>query len=268
MTVRAIYILFLLLVWVGSISPAVALDTSATPNAKEMRIMPPFCVAKFTLAQGSPEWNAWRDRVGENFIDIHHYCFALVAVNRYWSSRSPQDRGFYLQRALLNYNYVVNAMKPDFTLGAELFSDRGALFMLMGKPGEAAKDFNKALSINPNFAKPYLQLADLHVAIKAPTHALETVTEGLRHLPDSTALQRRYLELGGKKPFPEPIIAKAAEPVLEKAIETTPAAETVIEPVPAPAPAASPTSEPAAASPSALPIGTHQNPYCRFCPPE
>jgi tetratricopeptide (TPR) repeat protein len=268
MTVRAIYIL--LLVWVGSISSAAALDTSATPNAKEMLIMPPFCVAKFTLAQGSPEWNAWRDRVGENFIDIHHYCFALVAVNRYWSSRSAQDRGFYLQRALINYNYVVNAMKPDFRLGAELYSDRGALFMLMGKPGEAVKDFNKALSINPNFAKAYLQLADLQLAIKAPARALETVTEGLRHLPDSTTLQRRYLELGGKIPFPDPIIAKVAEPGSAQASAPMPSVEATIEPVPAPKPApAVPTdSDAAAASQSAEPVGTPQNPYCRFCPPE
>jgi hypothetical protein len=67
-----------------------------------MMSMPPFCAAKFNLPQGSPEWNAWRDRIGQNFIDIHHYCFALVAVKRYWGARTKQDRGFYLQRALNN----------------------------------------------------------------------------------------------------------------------------------------------------------------------
>ena len=257
MTARSLYIFFLVLA--GSMNPAVALDMSVRPNAREMSSMPPFCAVRLNGAPGSPEWDAWRDRVGENFQDIHHYCFALTAVNRYWSARSPQDRGFFLQRAMNNFNYVVSAIKPDFTLGAELYSDRGALFKLMGKPGEAIKDFNKAVSINPRLAKPYLQLADLHVELKAPARALEIVTEGLRHLPDATALQRRYLELGGKKPFPEPLVATAAEPVPAPAAETTQAE---------PHAAIPPASEPVTDSESKPAIGTPTNPYCRFCPAE
>lgn len=264
MTARAICILLLALA--GSIRPAVALDMSVRPNAGEMTRLPGFCAVRLNGTPGSPEWNAWRSKIGENFLDIHHYCFALTAVNRYWAARNPSDRGFYLQRALNNFDYIVNAAKPGFALRGEVYSDRGNLFKLMGKPGEAARDFNQALAVNPRIVRPYLQLADLYAGSKASKRALETVTEGLRHLPDSTALQRRYLELGGKKPFPEPVAAQVAEPVSPQPAEPAPAAEKTIQP--APATAGSGGSEAAATIESPPPIGSPKNPYCRFCPPE
>lgn len=243
-----------------------AVDFSFRPNAAEMARLPPYCQAKFTLPQGSPEWNAWRDRIGQNFIDLHHYCSGLNFVNRYWSARNPKDRGFYLQNALNNFNYMVRAAKPGFALGAEVYSDRGALLKLMGKPGEAAKDFNQALSINPELVRPYLQLADLQVEGKETRHALETVTKGLRHVPDSKALQRRYLELGGKKPFPDPVASKAAAESALGQMGASASPEAAAEPVEAAAVEAKPESGgQKGASPA---IGTPTNPYCRFCPPE
>jgi tetratricopeptide (TPR) repeat protein len=261
---RAIYIPLLALAC--SINPAVALDMSVRPNAAEMMRLPPFCSARLNAAQGSPEWNAWRERVGENFVDIHHYCFGLVAIDRYWGARTQQDRSFYLQRAMNNFDYIVKAAKPDFALRADVYSDRGALFKLMGKPGEATKDFDKAISINPRLVKPYLQLADLHVAGKSPKRALETITEGLRHVPASTALQRRYLELGGKKPFPDPIVAKAVEPPSAQPEAAASKPEAAAEPAEAAADGSK--AEPAAQTGASPTIGTPQNPYCRFCPPE
>jgi len=256
----------MLLCLAASISPAVAVETGIRPNSAEMLRLPAYCQVKFNSSPESPEWKAWRDQIGQNYIDLHHYCAGLNYVNRYWGARKTQDRGFYLQRAMANFDYMVKAEKPDFTLRAELYSNRGEVFKLMRKPGEAVKDFNKALSINPGIVKPYLQLADLYVSSNASARALETVTEGLRHLPDSSALQRRYLELGGKQPFPEPIVTMVAEPVPSQPAELAPELETIIEPNPAPAVSAG--SEPVTTNASPAPIGTPQNPHCRFCPPE
>jgi hypothetical protein len=86
--------------------------------------------------------------------------------------------------------------------------------------------------------------ADLHVTTNSPARALETVTEGLCHVPDSKALQRRYLELGGKKPFPEPIATKSVDPESPLPGVLTPAPETTNEPVPALSP--SPETKPVA----------------------
>lgn len=256
MTARA---LFTLLFLAGGTSPALAVDTGLRPNAVEMMRLPPYCQAKFNAPTSSAEWKSWRGQIGENFIDLHHYCAGLNYMNRYWGARTAPDRSFYLQRALTNFDYMVKAEKPDFALRVELYSQRGEVNKLLRKPGEAIKDFNTARSIDPKAVKPYLQLADLYVATKAPARALETLTEGLRHVPDSTALQRRYLELGGKKPFPDPIVAKAAEPPPAK--PEPPAPPTAAEPG-----GAAVESGPEPTAPPA--IGTPKNPYCRFCPPE
>jgi tetratricopeptide (TPR) repeat protein len=259
--------LFVLLWLAGGISPAIAVDTGLRPNAAEIMRLPKYCQVKYNAPQGSPEWKAWQDQIGKNFIDLHHFCAGLNFVNRYWGARTAPDRSFYLQRAMTNFDYMVKAEKPDFALRVELYSQRGDVFKLMRRPSEAIGDYNKALSINPRAVKPYLQLADLYVASNMRARALEAVAGGLRHLPDSTALQRRYLELGGKKPFPEPIVAKAAEPGSVQDVAPTPAAEAATEPVSVSAPAVSPEPE-AVAAPQSAPIGTSRNPYCRFCPPE
>jgi hypothetical protein len=106
-------------------------------------------------------------------------------------------------------------------------------------------------------------LADFYSGIKQPAKALEIITEGLRHNPDTKSLQRRYTELGGELPYPAPI-----EPT--PAVEAE-AAKPEEPPTPTPnsvEPAASPTTvPPAPVEPTAEPqIGSPTNPYCRFCP--
>ena len=257
MTARLLLVIICLTSGLGF---AQTMEMSSKPTAGEMMRMPPHCVARYKAGRSSPEWNTYRDQIGSNFNDFHHYCNALNWVNRYWGARSAKDRGYALQRAMDNFNYMVNTEKPDFALRAELYSNRGEVFKLMGKPGEAAKDFSHALSINPRLLKPYLQIADMHVAGKSTTRALETVTEGLRHLPDSKALQRRYRELGGKKPFPQPIVTQAPETVTPEAAAVTQVPETAVATPSAPEPMKAAEPQPA--------IGTPNNPYCRFCPPE
>lgn len=263
MTARLLLVILCLTSGLGF---AQAMEMSARPTAVEMMRMPPPCVARYKAGRGSPEWNTYREQIGSNFNDFHHYCNALNWVNRYWGAQSAKERGYALQRAMDNFNYMVNTEKPDFALRAELYSNRGEVFKLMGKLGEAAKDFNHALSINPRLLKPYLQIADMHVAGKSTARALEAVTEGLRQLPDSKALQRRYLELGGKKPFPEPTLTQASELVTPQAAAVTQVPETVVEP--GPDHAAPSVSEPTKATEPHPVIGTPNNPYCRFCPPE
>lgn len=230
---------------------AIATDLSFNPNAQEMLLMPPYCKVKFTAPQDSPEWQAWRARIGENFIDLHHYCAALNFVNRYWGARNALDRSFYLKEAMGNFDYMVKAAKPGFPLLAELYSNRGDVFKLQGQPAQAIEDYNRAIKINPGLSKPYLQLIDLYEGEKQRGKSLEVATQGVRNNPASKALQRRYLELGGKRPFPKPAQAEASAdaPATKSesgASEQVAPARTTDEPPPK--------------------IGSPTNPYCRFCP--
>jgi len=262
---KVIAAIILLLGLEVSNSPTVAAVLAYGITPGEMARLPPSCAARMKSDKQSPEYQAWRKQIGENFADFHHYCHGINFINRYWGASSPQERRFYLQQAIAEFHYIERAQKPDFTMGAELYSNLGEVFKLMGKPGEAIRDFTRALTINPKIVKPYLQLADLYEGIKDRVHALEVITEGLRNVPDSKSLQHRYLELGGKLPYPEPIHStpiEADQPVTAppKKAEAPTAAEKATDEAPTPAPAIDP-----AAPDAPPPIGSPKNPYCRFC---
>jgi len=248
----------------NSIAVASVLPYAITPM--EMMRLPPSCAVKMKSDMQSPEYRAWHERIGKNFMDFHHYCHGINFINRYWGTRNANERNYYLVQAKGEFDYMVKAEKPDFTMSSELYSYRGEVLKLMGKPGEAIRDFNRAITVKPKFLKSYLQLADLYLDIKDEVRALEVIIEGLRNIPDSKTLQRRYLELGGKEPFPEPLVTMAMEPESAKQTEST--SEPATPTQTSSGTSVTPASEQSSAPMNSQPIGTPKNPYCRFCPPE
>lgn len=250
----------------GVTANAYAVDESYY-NASDIPRMQPYCKAKLLPNTTPEESKYWGGRIGQNYGDLHHYCAALNYMNRYWSVRDAKDRGYLLSIAMNNLNYMVKAEKPDFPLRAELYSNRGEVFRLQGKPAQAVGDFRHAIELDPTLTRPYLQLISYFESIKKRGEALEIAKTGLRNRPDSKALQRRYLELGGKKPFPEPIAAPVAEPVSPQTADAVPAPEP--EAVVTPSPANTDTNTNKTDTEAVIappPIGTPSNPYCRFCP--
>jgi len=242
---------------------------------EEMKQLPPYCYAKMKTPMGSPEYKAWEAKIGSNFLDFHHYCHGLNDINHYWAARTAKDRASWLGMAKSEFDYMVKAERPGFTMRADLYANRGEVLRLMGKTGEALRDFNTAISADPKQARVYLQLADVYLGAKERAKALEVIAQGLRYNPDSKALRRRYLELGGKEPFPEPVPGARAEPAAVKPAEAAqPEPKTELATQKSNAngvEAASPqnaTGEAAAKPDAAAPIGSRKNPYCRFCPPE
>lgn len=246
----------------GVTANAYAVDESYY-NASDIPRMQPYCKARLVPGAMPEGWEYWIARIGENFKDLHHYCAALNYMNRYWSARNAKDRGYLLSIAMNNLNYMVKAEKPDFVLRAELYSNRGEVFRLQGNSVQAVGDFRHAIELDPKLTRPYLQLINYYEGIKKRGEALEMATLGLRHIPDSKALQRHYLELGGKKPLPEPIAAPVADSVPPPTVDAVPVPEAGVTATPANTD--SKQTEPAAVA-APPPIGTPANPYCRFCP--
>ena len=234
-----------------------AAQAAWAPTAAEMAALPAYCGARFN--EGSEAFKTWRSTMGGDFIHIHHYCAGLNFLNRSYGMSSTKDRQGTLGGAVREFDYVLTHASPEFYLRAEILMNRGVALSLLKKPGEAIANLNQAIEKNPELPRAWMTLADMYDAQKQRTKALETVTEGLRHNPGTRSLQRRYTELGGKLPYPEPIkpeppaqattppmaepAAGAAEPVETAPVQTTDAPET-----------------------TAPKIGSPTNPYCRFCP--
>ena len=237
------------------------------PNPSEMAALPAYCAAKFDERSNPESAKMWRSTMGDGFLHIHHYCAGLNFLNkaRGMSSASTKD---VLIATVREFDYVLSHADPAFYLRAEILMNRGIALSMLRRNGEAMGNLLKAIELDPRLPRAYMSLADLYAAQKNRSKALATVTEGLRHNPDTKSLQRRFTELGGKLPYPAAVEAVAAP------APQTPAAETPPEEIATPAPVQQKPAEPAAnlGTPSEAgpatppPIGTTGNPYCRFCP--
>lgn len=252
---------------VGKVSPS------------EYAMLPSYCQKFAThlspdLTHGShlsPQERALTRGIG----GLHHYCRIPVLRSRYFAERDQAKKAFLLAEIIDEANYVIRNSQPDAPMLGQVYLERARAYADRKQRAEAVKDYLQAISLTPNVASPFLELSRLFGDLGDKAKALEYATAGLRHNPNSRGLRQRYLELGGKPPFPEPIAPPAQPP-------TSPAA-----PVPIPAPATPPVTGDAVERPerepvrepsrprgpeSAPPAGEQDgkppaaNPYCRFCP--
>ena len=235
------------------------------PSDAEMASLPPYCKARMKSGQGSQDYKTWEASLGKDFIHTHHYCAGLNFINRYYRARSNNDKRFNISNAEGNLQYMVSHADPGYSLMPDVHLNLGVVYSLSNQPAKAIAHFNKAIELNPRQPRAYSSLADYYVKGKQTGKALDIVTEGLRHNPDTKSLQRRYRELGGKLPYPEAIAsvpptapaAEASEPAASAAMPASGAEPAAVAPV-TPPPAEQPIEPPK--------IGSPTNPYCRFCP--
>lgn len=232
------------------------------PSPAEMATLPSYCAARFD--EKSAAFKSWRDSMGSDFMHVHHYCAGLNFVNRARGmGSSNKDRRGTLEAALRNFDYMLAHTQPDFSLRPEILMNRGIALSMMNRTGEAVGDLLKAIEANPKQARAYMTLADMYDKQKNRSKALEIVTEGLRHNPDTKSLERRYTELGGKLPYPAPIEPAPVAVEADKPDAVSASASDSISPG---EPAADATPSPAETPETPPKIGSPTNPYCRFCP--
>lgn len=226
------------------------------PSPAEMAALPQYCAARFN--EGSEAFKTWRSSMGGDFIHIHHYCAGLNFLNRARGMPSSKTKGI-LGAAVGDFDYVLKNAAPDFSLRAEILMNRGIALSMLKRNGEAVGNLLKAIELDPKQPRAYMTLTDLYATSNNRSKALETVTEGLRHNPDTRSLQRRYTELGGKLPYPAAIVPVVAEPAAPNPVDMT-----TESPTESAAKAEAVVPEEKIATPP--PIGSPTNPYCRFCP--
>lgn len=206
-------------------------------------------------------------------LALHHYCSALDHMNKYYSATTKGSRAWHMVHAMSEFNYVLKNPDPARNpILAEQYLNRGMALKATNKNTEAMKDWYRALDLDPKLSAAYLKLAGFFSEYKQAEKALEIVTLGLRYTPDHKALQRRYEELGGKLPYPKPMLEQPAQvqgKSLEKDGERSGNPDATTQATAATSSPAAPTTEKKFPNPVAPPgkvRGTEDNPYCRFCP--
>lgn len=239
----------------------------------ELKALPPYCEPRMMRTPG--QYDHWNDVLGPDFQHTHHYCEGLGFLNRYYRARSQLEIRDTLGQAYDGISYLISHAQPSYSLMPEAYLNRGFVLSLMKRDGEAIKDLNKALELNPDLVRAYTLASDIYIKLKQKDEARTMISEGLRHVPDSTVLQRRYKEQGGKLPYPEPINRSAEVPTVpgqarregETANRESTPQDTAQQAAASPAPdAAAGGGRVDAQAPATPKIGSPSNPWCRFCP--
>ena len=242
-----------------------AQENAINMTDKELLTLPRYCYARIREVNG-PEYKEWERKMGPDLIHTHHYCGGLSYLKRYYGATTERERRFLLSRAQANLEYMINHASPGYSLMPDVYFRLGEAHRLAGRAGTAKASYDKSIELNPRVPSAYGGLADLYAQSGQQAKALEVVSEGLRYNPEARSLQRRFRELGGKPPYPEPADAALAAPD-SSALDNDTAAVTSSKPE---------TENPVAsnAKPSTQEstetteqrIGSPTNPYCRFCP--
>jgi hypothetical protein len=270
-------------------TPALALQ-DFTVTREELTMMPPYCTAKYGALVGLPQMQeSLRSTIPPDCPSIHHYCDGLKAMIRV--DRNRAESGHWLHEAVGAFGSVVTDWErrgPTCPVRSEAYTNLGTALLRQDKTsvGLAVMNFNKALELQKDYLPAYYALSDAYLNVGKKKEALGVVEEGLKYVPDSKGLLRRFRELGGKTP-PTPIAkanlplppqpdksmgAQQPEPGATAVEKQEPAAGTSLKPSTSPAPASNKAAGASAvAAPEAVvseppKIGSPKNPYCRFCP--
>lgn len=177
---------------IAGITTAYAVE-DLRPTAQEMRMLPQVCHLKLrgnNREQGMAIY-------GKQFGNVHHYCFALNWMNRYYRRVATPEAGRTLSAAILEFNYMVEHLDENGPLAGEIMMNRGIALMRADREPEALKDLNKALEYNPKLLKAYRELARYYGKHDMNDRALEILEAGMKQVPDSRSLKRLYKRYGG-----------------------------------------------------------------------
>lgn len=159
--------------------------------------LPAYCKARFEKETNHSEYKKWEDRYGPDFLHVHHLCHGISALNKAYHARTEQQKRGLLDQAMNEFGYVINHAKPTFGLLSDLYLYRSDAHLLRRNHALAMRDLLHSISINPRQTRAYLAASDLYVKLNQKDQAVSLLASGLRHLPDSQSLRKKYVGLGG-----------------------------------------------------------------------
>lgn len=213
----------------GWAAAAIALSATAALAAEptnitqgELALTPAFCqdvqgINGWTQhMRESPRSPFWIAQMGKTFWGMHHYCWALVNIQRSrMVGQSQQDRAFKIHSAISDYHYVVGIAPPDFVLLPEVFHLIGEAHVMVNEYAQAIDAYQKSKRLKADYWPPYEGHAKVLEKLGQKAEARAVVEAGLRVIPGEPRLLSLFTRLGGNPaklppPLPKPPAAAAA----------------------------------------------------------
>ena len=194
--------------WLASVQLIAALVIALTTNrvyAQESRyleslpILPAYCRnarwfdERVPGANNRAEKERWGRLMGEsNFIHVHHYCFGLADTHHaLFKLRKKQERDWYLEKSISEFDYVLRLATPDFVLLPEILTKRGENLLRLGRAPAAIVNLMRAIDIKPDYWPPYAALSDHYKEAGDTEKARTWLEKGLAASPGATPLRER-----------------------------------------------------------------------------
>jgi tetratricopeptide (TPR) repeat protein len=199
-----------LAIWVVA-SPSPAQEIAGYRNdvyaadPREMAKVPGYCAYTLLFRDATPGtnklemFNAWKEKVGDSFIHMHHYCAGLIKANRaLLLARDRATRQFYLNDAIIEYDYVITRVPDTYILLPEILTKKGEVLLQLDRGPVGVYHFERAIELKPDYWPPYAQLADYYQKSGDLRQARQILEAGLAKMPEAQPLVRRIEGLGNK----------------------------------------------------------------------
>lgn len=155
----------------------------------------------------SPRAPYWESVLGKTFWAVHHYCWALIHLQRASRPGLPkQQRDHMVRVAIRDFYYVINEAHRNgedrFALLPELYYRAGEAYVQLNEYPEAMAEFERSRQAKPDYWPPYLAQAQLHMRLGMRTKARELLEAGLQVMPGEPNLGEALRKLGTGAPAP------------------------------------------------------------------
>ena len=130
---------------------------------EDFTILPPFCRAKIAQQNNREIQEYYIRRYGQNWGNMHHYCFGLKALNlAYRDFNNKAKREYFLKQAVNEFDYVLEHADQDFSLRPEVLIQRGRALTQSRNYDEAKESIEEALKTDPKSVDAWVALSDLY----------------------------------------------------------------------------------------------------------
>jgi tetratricopeptide (TPR) repeat protein len=178
-------------------------------DAREIALLPRYCIYTQLYRERVPggadpaevaRWYAIQDRT---FHHMHHYCWGLMRTNRaLFLVRTKEGREHYLEKSILDFDYVIERAPSTFILLPEILTKKGENLIRLGRGPLAISSLQRAIELKRDYWPAYIALSDYYKDQGDLKKARELLEGALLHSPDTKPVQKRLIGLGGLPPKP------------------------------------------------------------------
>jgi tetratricopeptide (TPR) repeat protein len=165
------------------------MDMRALTAAEKVQL-PEYCRHTQSYFEDGREYQRWIDRLGFGFSAMHHYCWGIIKAYRATTvAAQTQFRNALLADAIREIEFVAPRIPEDFLLRPEVLLRGGQWSALLEDYARALDYFESSIKVKPDYWPPYLEIANVNLAIRRRQHAIDALRRGLDQVPQQPALQ-------------------------------------------------------------------------------